>query len=232
MSDFFEKLKNGKIKIQKFGDEQRRARKATPLPIMMLNDALPLLVVVTFILLGCLGGWWHPGWLVFLIIPIYYMMAEAIIHKSLALVPIVPITVAVYLSLGCIGGLWHPYWAVFVAIPVYYMLVAAIKGASWSKIFDILVPVLTVGIYLVLGFVLQAWHPGWVIFFAIPLYYTWKATMYRYRAIRNGDEDDDDDDDDDDDFIQIKIHDKDDDSHDGLNPDSIDDDTKTTNDEA
>ena len=169
MSDFFEKLKKGKEKIEKFGDEQRKARQATPLPIIMLNDALPLLVVVTYILLGCLGGWWHPGWLVFFLIPIYYMLAEAIVHKSLELVPIAPITVAVYLCLGCIGGMWHPYWAVFLAIPVYYTTVAAIKGANWSKVFDILVPILTVGVYLVLGFVCKAWHPGWVVFFLIPI---------------------------------------------------------------
>lgn len=193
MSNFFDSLKKGKEKIEKFGEEQRHARRATPLPIMMINDALPLLVVVTFILLGCLGDWWHPGWLVFLILPIYYMTAEAIIHKSLVLVPIAPIVVAVYLCLGCLGEMWHPYWAIFVAIPVYYMLVAVIKGASWSKVFDVLVPILTVAIYLVLGFVLKAWHPGWVIFFAIPLYYTWKATMYRYKSIRRGEDPDDDD---------------------------------------
>ena len=222
MSEFFDKLKSGKEKIIKFGNEQKRARKATPLPIMMLNDALPLLVVVAFILLGCLGGWWHPGWLVFLIIPIYYMTMEAIIHKSLTLVPIIPITVAVYLSLGCIGGMWHPYWAVFVAIPVYYMLVAAIKGASWSKIFDILLPILTVGIYLVLGFVLKAWHPGWVIFFAIPLYFTWKATVYKYKYVHGADPDEDEDDDDEE-FIKIEVDDKDDEVHSGINPDSVDD---------
>ena len=233
MSDFFEKLKNGKEKIQKFGDEQKRARSQTPLPIMMLNDALPLLVVVTFILLGCLGDWWHPGRLVFLIIPIYYMTAEAIIHKSLALVPIAPITVAVYLSLGCIGGLWHPYWAIFVAIPVYYMLVAAIKGASWSKIFDIVVPILTVGIYLVLGFVLNAWHPGWVIFFAIPLYYTWKGTMHKYRVLQGKDEPTDEEKEDfdvDTPFVKIKFKDEDN-EHSGINPDSVSDDAKTPDDQ-
>ena len=221
MSDFFEKLKNGKERIQKFGDDQKKARQATPLPLMMLNDALPLLVVVTFILLGCLGNWWHPGWLVFLIIPIYYMTMEAIIHKSLVLVPIAPITVAVYLCIGCLGGMWHPYWAIFVAIPVYYMLVAVIKGASWSKVFDILVPILTVAIYLVLGFVLKAWHPGWVIFFAIPLYFTWKGTMQKYRNIHS--DKDDDDKDKDDEFFEIKFKDEDDDDQSGINPDSVDD---------
>ena len=188
MSDFFDKLKKGKEKIEKFGDEQAKARKATPLPLMMLNDGLPLLVVVTYILLGCLGDWWHPGWLVFLILPIYYMTAEAIIHKSLELVPIAPIVVAVYLCLGCIGHMWHPYWAIFAAIPLYYMMVAVIKGASWTKVFDILIPILTVAVYLVIGFVLKAWHPGWVVFFAIPLYYTWRGTMMKYKHIHADDE--------------------------------------------
>ena len=204
MSDFFDKLKKGKEKIEKFGDEQRKARQAMPLPLIMLNDALPLLVVVTYILLGCLGGWWHPGWLVFFLIPIYYMLAEAIVHKSLELVPIAPITVAVYLCLGCIGGMWHPYWAVFLAIPVYYMTVAAIKGANWSKVFDILVPILTVGVYLVLGFVCKAWHPGWVVFFAIPLYFTWKGSVRKYQNIRSGGEEEKDIKDD---FIKVEIKD-------------------------
>ena len=177
---------------------------------MMLNDALPLLVVVTYILLGCLGGWWHPGWLVFFLIPIYYMLAEAIVHKSLELVPIAPITVAVYLCLGCIGGMWHPYWAVFLAIPVYYMTVAAIKGANWSKVFDILVPILTVGVYLALGFVCKAWHPGWVVFFAIPLYFTWKGSVRKYQNIRSGGEEDKKDDE----FIKVEIKDGDDEADD------------------
>ena len=30
MSDFFEKLKNGKEKLQKFGDEQKKARQTAP----------------------------------------------------------------------------------------------------------------------------------------------------------------------------------------------------------
>ncbi|MBR4801039.1 MAG: hypothetical protein IK048_05170 [Clostridia bacterium] len=188
MSDFFDKLKKGKEKVQQFGNEQKQAAHAAPLPLMMLNDGLPLLTVVAYILLGSLGGWWHPAWLVFFILPIYYMMAQAIIHKSLELVPIAPIVVAVYLCLGCIGGMWHPYWAIFAAIPLYYMMVAVIKGANWTKIFDILVPIITVAVYLVLGLTpLHAWHPGWVVFFAIPLYYTWRGTMMKYKGIHKND---------------------------------------------
>ncbi|MDE6656322.1 MAG: hypothetical protein K2J85_04940 [Anaeroplasmataceae bacterium] len=30
-------------------------------------------------------------------------------------------------------------------------------------------PMITVIIYLLLGFCLDAWHPGWIVFFAIPI---------------------------------------------------------------
>ena len=217
MSDFFDKVKKGKEKIKKFGEEQKKARQLTPLPIMMLNDALPLLVIVTYILLGSLKDLWHPAWLIFFIIPIYYMSMEALVHKSPELVPIVFIVIATYLALGCIGArqgqnYWHPYWALFLAIPVYYMMIAAIKGANWSKIFDILVPFLVVGVYLVLGFTVKpgGWHPGWVIFFAIPLYYIWKGSVYKYQKIRKEIESEDGDAE----YVKVKIKDGDEDPDD------------------
>lgn len=36
----------------------------------------PLLVTVIYLALGFLGSWWHPGWLVFLTIPLYYWIAK------------------------------------------------------------------------------------------------------------------------------------------------------------
>lgn len=198
MSDdkFYVKFKKARP-IKKFVDEHNYAKTHTPLAIMMLNDTLPFLTIIAFLLLGFLGNWWHPGWLVFFAIPIYYMLRSAIVHKSAEMVPIVPIVTVVYLCLGCIWGMWHPYWAIFVAIPLYYMIIAAIKGANWSRIFDIIVPLVAVGIFLALGFTLNAWHPGWMVFFLIPLYYTLRSTVRRYQGIIDDKDDDDDTDDDD-----------------------------------
>ena len=36
----------------------------------------PVLVTVIYLALGFLGNWWHPGWLVFLTIPLYYGFAK------------------------------------------------------------------------------------------------------------------------------------------------------------
>lgn len=38
----------------------------------------PVLVTIVFLLLGFCGNWWHPGWLVFLTIPLYYGIVEEI----------------------------------------------------------------------------------------------------------------------------------------------------------
>ena len=40
--------------------------------------SLPDVVVTVVYLLGFLGGWWHPGWLVFLTVPVYYCLVSAV----------------------------------------------------------------------------------------------------------------------------------------------------------
>ncbi|WP_241159514.1 helix-turn-helix domain-containing protein [Adlercreutzia sp. ZJ176] len=38
----------------------------------------PVACLLFYLLTGCLFGWWHPGWLVFLTIPLYYWIARII----------------------------------------------------------------------------------------------------------------------------------------------------------
>ncbi len=42
----------------------------------------PILVTVVYLLLGFLGNWWHPGWLVFLTIPLYYFIISLVTGES------------------------------------------------------------------------------------------------------------------------------------------------------
>lgn len=42
----------------------------------------PVLVTVVYLLLGFLGNWWHPGWLVFLTIPLYYFIIALLTGES------------------------------------------------------------------------------------------------------------------------------------------------------
>jgi uncharacterized membrane protein (DUF2068 family) len=53
-------------------------------------------------------------------------------------------------------------------IPIWYTLVDAIYNKD-ANVFAY--PVLVALIYLVMGFYAHAWHPGWVVFLSIPIYY-------------------------------------------------------------
>lgn len=88
----------------------------------------PVLVAVLYIAAGIFRAQWHPGWVLFLLIPAYYMTAAACCSKSLKrfflLLPL-PLYFAVpYLYLGFAAGIWHPYWLLFLAFPFYYWAAA------------------------------------------------------------------------------------------------------------
>ena len=78
-------------------------------------DALyPLFITALFLILGALFGLWHPGWMLFLTIPLYYMKPKSAMDRWLNPVMIV----LIYLVLGFFFNLWHPGWMIFLAIPV------------------------------------------------------------------------------------------------------------------
>lgn len=43
-----------------------------------LTFPYPILCVIVFLLAGFFSGWWHPAWVVFLTIPLYYWIAHII----------------------------------------------------------------------------------------------------------------------------------------------------------
>ena len=86
-----------------------------------------MVVAIVYVALGLTVGW-HPAWLIFLLIPIYYHFAGACMTKSqkafMMAQPIPEVIVTVFLALGFTLGKWHPAWVLFLIIPVYYWLVA------------------------------------------------------------------------------------------------------------
>lgn len=101
-----------------------------------------------------------------------------------------------YLCGGFIWGLWHPVWILLILFPVITGTMNAYKerdeyyGAFWNKLPISLVIVM---LYLYLGFVLDKWHPGWIIFLFIPLYYgVVKAAFPNIREVKPNDEQNDD----------------------------------------
>lgn len=80
----------------------------------------PLIAVVLYLVLGFCFHLWHPGWIIFLTIPLFQLPAAQC--KPLKLLGN-PITVVIiYLLLGFECGLWHPGWLVFFLIPLLQYL--------------------------------------------------------------------------------------------------------------
>lgn len=101
-----------------------------------INSSIIILSVIAYLLLGILGGWWHPAWIVFLAIPIFGGMLDAISKRNPDKFPFAVLVTALYLLLGFLGGWWHPAWIVFLFIPIYHILAEALYKAHKKKADD------------------------------------------------------------------------------------------------
>ncbi len=159
-------------------------KKQVPLWLLLLNTLLPTLCAIVYLCMGffCEPALWHPGWLIFLLIPLYYSLTEAITRKNAYYFAFPVLAIGIYLFFGCINfDYWGSCWVVLVTIPLYYIVVNAVNKKNIRLIFDALLPVFCIVIYLLLGFLGNWWHPGWVIFFVIPLYYQTVFAVKKYK---------------------------------------------------
>lgn len=77
------------------------------------DGAFPLIIVCLYLVAGFFFDWWHPAWLLFLTIPIYY----AGLYGSY------PVLVTLlFLLAGFCFSWWHPAWLLFLTIPLFYLL--------------------------------------------------------------------------------------------------------------
>lgn len=108
-----------------------------------------------------------------------------------------------YLGLGFAFGLWHPGWMVFLTIPAYYSIVGWFSGRRrhcFLRAFPY--TILMVIAFLCMGCIWGLWHPGWILFLTIPMYYAIVKPIDRAYRRKHGisaieiERDDDDIDDD------------------------------------
>lgn len=97
----------------------------------LVKVPFPIIIAIIYAALGYLTKMWHPLWLVFLTIPIYYHFAGACFTRTkktfLLAFPIPEIIVLIYLMLGFLAQAWSPSWILFLIIPVYYWVVSMMK---------------------------------------------------------------------------------------------------------
>lgn len=139
----------------------------------LVTGLVSLITVACFLLLGFTVGRWELIWLILLIIPVTAIIVDIVTKNkdfSGAIVGIVSILAAViFCLLGFIAHLWFIAWTVFLAIPVTAVIIDAVKKKDLSGGIMALISILCVAAYILLGFCLGLWHPGWMIFMIIPI---------------------------------------------------------------
>jgi hypothetical protein len=83
--------------------------------------------------------------------------------------PIGLIVAIIYVVVGVLTGKWHPTWLIFFAIPLYHWAVDVIKNKRIKGLPTFVAVVVSLTVFLAVGFSLQKWHPAWLVFFVIPL---------------------------------------------------------------
>ncbi len=89
----------------------------------MLRFPYPVFLTCLYLLLGAFLNLWHPMWMLFLTIPLYYTTIEAVRKKDLNIFCFPVLVVMFYLFIGFALNLWHPGWISFMSIPLYYWIV-------------------------------------------------------------------------------------------------------------
>lgn len=185
----------------------------------------PFIALIAFFLLGSLYDAWHPGWLVFMLMPITAISLKSDNFKEMINGLSFFVFLSAFILFGSMVDLWHPLWALFITmigigylfdhklwlrlIGLYTIIASSlyitliIQGTfNHSLWFLIMVPgiiiglltghihlefniepkptkrglvlglswlLLTVLIFLFLGFYFSLWHPGWLVFLCLPI---------------------------------------------------------------
>lgn len=87
--------------------ERERRRRHFPYPVM---------VTIAYLVLGFVFHQWHPGWIIFLTIPLFYLPESE--RQPLRLLGNPVMITIIYLLLGTMCNLWHPGWLIFLMIPL------------------------------------------------------------------------------------------------------------------
>lgn len=130
---FVDEKGDTKIYTDEYGHIFGKNEHRSPATIILNNICIPIIAVIIFLVWGfCFNGW-GIAWLVFLALPLYNSMIEAIEKRKLSEFCYPILVVILYLALGLSLNLWHPAWVLFLTIPVFYGICGAFKELSKAK---------------------------------------------------------------------------------------------------
>ena len=82
-----------------------------------------VVVCIAYLLMGFLGSLWHPGWLIFLTIPLFHSVITCVYKRSAHYFAYPVFAALAFLTLGfLVPGAWAWSWVLFLSIPVFYFI--------------------------------------------------------------------------------------------------------------
>lgn len=79
----------------------------------------PFVCTIIYLILGFYLDLWHPGWVVFLLIPIVPVFLKIFSGNRGSIIALLTlIIIAGYLLCGFFFQWWHPGWIIFLLIPI------------------------------------------------------------------------------------------------------------------
>jgi uncharacterized membrane protein len=160
------------LRVRDFKEVRRRNNKLVALA--------PFIAVIAFMLLGFLGDLWHPGWLVFLFIPIAGILGN--VNRKEKFVALSPfIAVITFIFIGISYDAWHPGWLIFLIVPIAGVFTGARKTDQLLGA----MPFLALIACILLGTYLDAWEWSWLFFLLIPVIAALKSgkTLERFLLV-------------------------------------------------
>lgn len=95
---------------------------------------MPLLITIIYLLVGLIWNMWHPGWILYLLIPVYDSIIAAIRQRNLRCFNYPVFITVVYLVIGFYLDWWHPGWILYLTIPVFYTVVPGKRISKGVKV--------------------------------------------------------------------------------------------------
>lgn len=89
---------------------------------------MTLLIIVLYFFVGFFLGAWHPGWMLFLLIPLWHSFVGAVERRNAHAFAYPILATLCFLCAGFFFGAWHPGWVIFLTIPIYYSMVSYLTG--------------------------------------------------------------------------------------------------------
>ena len=116
-----------------------------------------------------------------------------IVCSSIMLISLI---VYVLLSVFYDSSLWGWLWVILLIGPVVSSVIDVFYYKNIKKLNIVFIAIM---VYIPLGMLKDLWHPGWVVFLIIPVFYIFATIVNNVFGIKDDEEDDDDDEDDDED---------------------------------